>query len=51
MFGAIGNLIEGVVKTAVNIVEIPLTIVNTVVVKPVSNAVEAVADEVKDLCD
>ena len=51
MFEALGNLIGGVVKTAVNVVEIPLTIVNTVVVKPVSEAVEAVADEIKDLCD
>lgn len=51
MFGALTDLIGGVVKTAVNIVEIPLTVVNTVVVKPVSKAVEAVADEVKDLCD
>ncbi len=51
MFSVIGNLLGNVVKTAVNIVEIPATIVNTVIVKPVSDAVEAIADEVKDLCE
>ena len=51
MFSALGDLLGNVVKTAVNVVSIPVTIVNTVVVKPVSNAVEAIADEVKDLCE
>lgn len=51
MFGALGDLIGNVVKTAVNVVDIPVRIVNTVVVKPVSDAVEAVADEVKDLTE
>ena len=51
MFNVLGDLIGNVVKTAVNIVEIPATIVNTVVVKPVADVVEAVADEVKDMCE
>lgn len=51
MFSALGELVGNVVKTAVKVVEIPVTVANAVVVRPVSKAVEAIADEVKDLCE